>query len=302
MEADRHARDLAARQGGVILRSQATALGLNAHQIRYRRQSGDWASAGRGAYRLIDMPGHLDLVRSAIATLPNAVASHETAAELHAIRGVRRGLAVVTVHSRTTHYFPGVAVHRAHDLRSAHVTSIAGIDVTTVPRTVVDLAAHLTLEHLVDIVEDLMAADRLVGSAFAEVVGDVARRGRPGSRKLRTVLDEYVAGAAIRASVMERRSRRLLARAGLPTPFTEYPVPWSRSRRFDDAYPEKKVAIEWDGRRWHMRRDAFDADRHRDNEAHRHGWHVYRFTWRDITIRPHYVIETISTALQQRLG
>jgi predicted transcriptional regulator of viral defense system len=302
MKADRHLRDIAVRQGGVILRSQAIDLGLDDQQIRYRREDGDWHDAGRGAYRLIEMPDHLDKVRAAIAVLPDCVASHETAAELNSIPRVRRGIAVVSVHTRTTHEFPGVIVRRMHDLVGAHIATIGGIPTTTVARTVVDLATRLSRAHVTDIVEDLFAAGRLDGGDLASTVRDVARRGRPGSTVLREVVAEYVDGEAIQQSVMERRGRRLLSDAGLPSPLHEYPVPWSRARRFDDAYPDHRIAIEWDGRRWHMRHDAFDADRHRDNEAHRHDWHVYRFTWRDVEVRPHYVIDTIRRALGRTVG
>jgi hypothetical protein len=302
MESDKHLRDIAVRQGGVILRSQAIDLGLTDQQIRYRRESGDWRPAGRGSYRLIDMPDHLDRVRSAIAVLPNGVASHETAAELNMIPRVRRGLAVVSVHSRTTHESPGVIIRRTHDLTDEHVTTIEGIPVTSVPRTVVDLAARLSHAHLADVVEDLLAAGRLDTCNLASIVHEVARRGRPGSAALREVIAEYVDGEPIQQSVMERRGRRLLTQAGLPRSVHEFAMPWSRSRRFDDAYPDHRVAIEWDSRRWHMRRDAFDADRHRDNEAHQHAWHVYRFTWRDVTVRPHYVIDTVRAALGRTAG
>lgn len=302
MENDRHLRDIAVRQGGVILRSQAIDLGLSNQQIRYRRESGDWRLAGRSSYRLIDMPDHMDRVRAAVAVLPNCVASHETAAELNMIPRVRRGLAVVSVHSRTTHEFPGVVVRRTHDLAEVHLTMLEGIPVTTVPRTIVDLAARLSRAHLTDVIEDALAIGRLDPRDLASVVRDVARRGRPGSAALREVVAEYVDGEPIQQSVMERRGRRLLTQAGLPRPVHEFAMPWSRSRRFDDAYPNHRVAIEWDSRRWHMRRDAFDADRHRDNEAHRHGWHVYRFTWRDVTVRPHYVTDTVRDALGRTAG
>ena len=302
MEAHRKAREIAAAQGGVILRSQAIDLGFTDDQIYYRCRIGDWQPVNGRGYRLFDMPKPLDRVRSAVAVLPAAVASHEAAAELHELPRVRRGIAVVTVHTRTTHDFPGVQVRRAHDLIEDHVATIAGIPVTTIERTVVDLARLLSESHVTDIVEDLLSASRLRPFELREVVRVVARRGRPGSTALHNIVDEYVDGEPMRGSALERRGRVLLAGAGLPAPIPEFPVPWSRSRRFDDAYPDHRVAIEWDSRRWHMRRDAFDADRHRDNEAHRHGWHLYRFTWRDVTVRPRYVIDTVRDSFGRTVG
>jgi very-short-patch-repair endonuclease len=58
-------------------------------------------------------------------------------------------------------------------------------------------------------------------------------------------------------------------------------------RRFDDAYPDHRLAIEWDGRRkYHGQFAAFEADRLRDREALLNGWRVVRFTWNDVNNRP----------------
>lgn len=294
---DRTARDAALEHGGVLTRQHVLAIGFTPDQIRNRLASGDWEPVPGRAYRILAARSHIDLLKSATHVLPLAVASHESAAELLAVPRVRRGRAVVSVHTRTTHSFPGVVVRRNHDLLPEHVTEVDGLPVTTVERTVVDLASTFGEEHLGDILDDLAAMGRLDRRALGDVIGVVARRGRPGAALLNRLRDEYVDGAPIPPSVMERRGRQLLVSVGLPPPVPEYPIPWSRSRRFDDAYPDSHVAIEWDSRRWHMSRDSFDSDRRRDNAAHRNGWHVFRFTWRDITTRPHYVVATVRAAV-----
>jgi very-short-patch-repair endonuclease len=43
--------------------------------------------------------------------------------------------------------------------------------------------------------------------------------------------------------------------------------------------------------------DAFDTDRHRDNQAQLAGWRVLRFSWRDITEDPSMVTSSIRSAL-----
>jgi hypothetical protein len=239
----------------------------------------------------------LDRVRAAIATLPQAVASHETAAELHAIPRLQTGKAVVTVHSKTTHSFPGVVVHRTRDLADDHITAVNGVRATTLGRTVVDLSATLHPRHVEAIVDDLVALNRLDPEEFAELVGSVARRGKPGSSALRDLIAERNASGIPFASRLERIGLAVLLDAGLSRPRTEYPAPWDDTKRLDVAYPQARVGIEWDSRRWHSQADAFHRDRMRDRQALLHDWRVFRFTWVDVTERPHEVVATIRRAL-----
>ncbi len=96
---------------------------------------------------------------------------------------------------------------------------------------------------------------------------------------------------------MERLGARILITEGLPAPHFEFSIPWEADRRFDVAYPDQLLAIEWDSRRWHTRADAFVRDRERDRRAVLHGWRVLRFTWEDLTDQPLMVVESVRGAL-----
>jgi len=106
MNKDAQAIQIAAQQGGIIRADQALQCGFTYGAIAYRVNQGRWPAIGRGIYRLIDFDDPMQRVRAAVAALPGAVVSHETAAEIHAIDSLRKGLAVVTVHTQTTHDFP----------------------------------------------------------------------------------------------------------------------------------------------------------------------------------------------------
>ena len=253
----------------------------------------------RSVYRLIDMTDADDLIQAAIAVLPDSVVSHEAAAEIHEVRRVRKGVPSVSVHSRTTHTFPGVEVHRNHDLAPAHIEIRGDLPVTTLPRTVIDLASVLNADHVRDIVTDLITEKRLTVEALGDVFDEVACRGKPGSTAIRAILEERGSGQDANASELERRGLVVLLEGGLPEPILEFGIPWDMSRRFDVSYPEWRIAIEWDSRRWHLREDAFERDRARDRSALLHGWSVYRFTWDDVTNRPAMVVATIRTAVRR---
>ncbi|MEN8113974.1 MAG: type IV toxin-antitoxin system AbiEi family antitoxin domain-containing protein [Actinomycetota bacterium] len=299
MDPERLALDLASRQGGVITTEQAHECGLNRHAVRYRLRIGRWTRVSRSVYRLIEMNEPSQRLRAAIAALPNSVVSHESAAEMHGIPRVRRGIAVVSVHSRTTHAFPGVMVRRNHDLLPHHTEICGDLPCTTLPRTVVDLAALLHPKHVGRIVDDLVAEKRIGTQQLSDILDDVARRGKPGSTTIRTILANRGTGPDRNATVLERRGLAVLLEGGLPAPLLELAIPWNPTRRFDACYPEWRIAIEWDSRRWHQSDEAFEQDRERDRSALLHGWCVYRFTWRDVTQRPEHVVETIRTAIER---
>lgn len=296
MNPDRLLAEIAASQGGAIRRDQALDSGLSKGQIDRRVRDGRWTPIGAFGYRVIDMPGSLDLVRAAVASLPNAVVSHDAAAELHNMPKLRRGTATVLVHSQTTHDFPGVTVHRCHDLLDEHVVEIDSLPVTTVPRTIVDLSRFLTTRHLTAVFASSVSEQQTSVDAVQTVVDQVARRGKPGIRKLKWILEERELGPRD-GTPLERLGAEVLRNGGLPEPRFEYPIPWSPERRFDAAYPIARLAIEWDSRRWHELLEAFARDRERDRQALLHGWRVVRFTWIDVTRTPDEVVSTVRSLI-----
>ena len=296
MNPDRLVANIAAGQGGAIRSDQAKACGFSQGRIDQRVRDGRWRPLGRFGYQVIEMPGAMNLVRAAVTALPNAVVSHDAAAELHDLPKLRRGVATVLVHSRTTHVFPGVTVHRCHDLIDDHIEEVSELPVTTISRTIVDLSPLLTRRHLAAVLESVIADQRIAIDEVARVVDQVGRRGKPGIRKIRSILEDR-SPVLRNGSPLERRGADLLRLGGLPEPRFEFPIPWYPTRRFDVAFPREGLAIEWDSRRWHELVDAFKRDRERDRQALLHGWRVVRFTWSDVTEHPSEVIDTVRRLL-----
>jgi very-short-patch-repair endonuclease len=54
----------------------------------------------------------------------------------------------------------------------------------------------------------------------------------------------------------------------------------------DRAYPEAKLILEADGRRWHARAKAISNDHQRDFEAARAGWLMIRLLHEDLSSDP----------------
>lgn len=290
---------VASRQGGHISRAQLQEAGLSLSAIDRRVASAELVMVADGVYRIFDPNGHEDVIRGAVLALPGAVASHQSAAHLLELPKTVRLDPTVTVVSNTTHKFPGVRVRRADDLQSHHVVEVHEIPVTSMARTSFDLAGILPYGEFDSVVEAAIIAGRLSVRQFEAITAELARSGKRGSRAAKDFLAAR-SGSNARSTVLERRGRAVLTQGGLPKPKAEFSIPWSPRKRFDDAYPDRSTAIEWDSRGWHEQRAAMRADRARDREAALHGWVVLRFTWEDVTKSPDEVIRTVRRLLEER--
>ncbi len=190
-------------------------------------------------------------------------------------------------------------VRRNDDIKPSHTTRVDKVRITNVARTAFDLASVLEFVEFEAIAEALILDGRMHEQNFERITGELARRGKPGSRAAKDYL-AMRSGIFPGSTVLERGGRRLLAAADLPPPIAQFPIPWANGRRFDDAYPIARLAIEWDSRAWHLQRAAMESDRRRDRIAATHGWLVVRFTWLDIRERPGEIVSTIAKLLAER--
>jgi very-short-patch-repair endonuclease len=171
----------------------------------------------------------------------------------------------------------GVTVHQQR-LYQADLMVIDGFPATTVPRTVCDLAMIISLARLRHVVEtahlDRLCTITSIGIALLRV-GTI---GRPGSERLVTVLDDLGPGEPVARTALEAKLDDVLDQAGLSNSVHQHPLPGigRRSGLVDRAFPEAKLIIEADGRRWHARNAAMATDRQRDFEAARAGWFTLR--------------------------
>ncbi len=283
--------DIAIRQGGVVTRQQALGAGFSERMIDRRVADGEWESVVLGVYRLLPALDERDHLRSALAALQSAVVSHGSASRLHRLGIPVDASPTVTVESKRTHDFPGVVVRRSGKTSSQDIATVAGLRCTTPVRTIIDLAALVDEDRWEESVDRLVldgrvALERLAGAAFR-----LCGRGRAGSRLVNAYLDRR--GRRVLRSDLERRAIRLLEDSKIRGWVAEYPMPWDSGRRFDIAFPELRLAVEWDSRTWHASIDRMAADRARDRDAIAHGWVVVRFTWTDIVDSPSRVVAEI---------
>lgn len=223
-------------------------------------------------YRIAGTPASAEQ-RAVAATLwagPGAVVSHDTAAHLWGLIAAA-GKVHVTAARQLTRPPSGIIVHTSR-LDRRDKGPLRGIPVTSPARTVLDLAATRTEEELFPLVERAVLDGLVTDEHLRDSV--VRNRGRRGAGVLGRVLDLGSAST----SALERRIAAILARSGLPPHRREYPV---GHYRLDFAWPEQRLAVEADGRRWHSSRDDFTRDRAKHNALLADGWRVLRVTWDD---------------------
>jgi very-short-patch-repair endonuclease len=227
-----------------------------------------------------------------------AVVSHQAAARLHGVVAPGPRL-VVSVPHRRTHLFSDVVVHQLTDIREVDLCHVDGLPTTSPGRTVVDLAAVLSLTRLGRTV-DRFAAKGV--ASFEEISGTLdglARKGKPGVTRLRRALEPRLSSQGRSESDLESRLLEVIRLSSLPEPQAQHRPPWLKhvNGRVDLAYPDARLVIEGDSREWHGDEHTFQADRERDNLAQLAGWRILRFTWHHITRRPEYVVSSIRRAL-----
>lgn len=224
-----------------------------------------------------------------------AVLSHLDAAALWQIYDGTGARVHVTVGS--SRRADGIWVHRARRLDPDDVTVKAGIPVTTVARTLVDLTDLLGPDRILRAIREADYLRLLDLDAL-----DAAVRRARGRRRLRTLRDarvHHTPGQIVRDE-LEHRFLELVRAAGLPAPETNVKVR-ARGRRYeiDCLWREQRVAVELDGRAAHARTMAFEEDRARDAALNATGLRPLRFTWRRVTQDAADVIAELDATLTQ---
>lgn len=298
-EAELKATDLAGKQGGFIVRRQALACGMSPGQIRNRLNTKRWTTVKPGLYLVLGFsPNTRGRLLAATAML-GAVASHQTAAELHDLPGPQRGLVVVTVPIRTTNRFPDAIVHQSTDLTKGEIVEIEDVPSTDLIRTVIDNASYMRPSQVGRMIDRVVIDGRTTLEAISDRVDILCRRGKPGMRTMHRALEPRLGETLIGESEIEALALRLFIEWGLPAPLLQISLPWRSPRkgRVDFCYPDVRLIIEIDGRAWHATLEAFDNDRMRDNHAQLAGWRILRITFRMLKERPDEVRSMIRRAL-----
>lgn len=217
-----------------------------------------------------------------LAVGPGAVLSHRDAASLHEIRFSNGSLIDVST-MRERRPPRGIRLYGRRPLDAADITSVQGIPVTTVARTLVDLADVLARDQLSKVISE---AERRGTLDVRAIEGALARtRGRhgPGPARIRAALQEHAAlGATLTRSALEDRFVALLDAYRITRPRFNQWIP-EANVEVDALWPAERLVVELDGYAFHSGRRPFQRDREKANALVERGYRVLRFTHRHVT-------------------
>jgi hypothetical protein len=284
---------VAARQHGVVAHHQLLGVGLSPGAVQRRVDAGWLHRQHRGVFA-VGHPALTDRGRWAAAVLaggPGAVLSHRSAAALWGLMREAPTLDI-TVPGRRRRAQPGVVLHTGR-LATADVTRIDGLPVTSLARTLLDLAEVATVRELVACID--RTGNRLRPGLVPSVIKE--HPGRHGLKPLMQALLITRPQEILTRSELERRALKLIAAAGLPEP--EINVRVSRYE-VDLLWRAQRLVVELDGRRWHDSSAARERDYRRDTNLLCSGYSVMRLTWRQVVNDPAWVTRRLRQALRRR--
>ena len=267
---------VAARQYGLVTRDQLRELGLGPTGIGARIRTRRLHRLHRGVYSV----GHNVLLEQAywlaavLACGRGAVLSHLSAAALWEIRGDPGAHVHLTVPSQAGRARrPRIRIHRSRRLAPEDVTIHEGIPVTTVARTLLDLADVLSKQAL------KRAIDESEYRRLFDLTAVVAAVGRNPNRRSRKLVALAAGPAELTRSPLEDRFLAIVQRHGLPRPQVNHQV---AGYQVDFYWPHAKLVVELDGFAAHGTRRAFQSDRERDRRLTLAGLTPIRLTAQDL--------------------
>jgi very-short-patch-repair endonuclease len=274
---------------GLVTRGELLRAGVTVDEIRRRLHTGALLREYPGVYRV----GHR--APSVEARYLAAVRACGRGARLSGraagyVLGLLKGPPPPPeVLTPTQRRIQGIRTRRSRTIDPRDGMTWRGIPVTTVARTLVDLAAVLGVD---DLARACHEAGLRYGTTPSQVEAVLARRPTsPRSRKLRRVMH---GDARVTLSKLEAGFLAHLRRAGLVLPETNRPA---GGRRVDCRWPEQRLTVELDGYRYHRSRHAWEQDRRREREARARGDEFRRYSYGDVFEEPALMLAELHALL-----
>jgi predicted transcriptional regulator of viral defense system len=280
---------LAGRQHGVVAFRQLRSIGLGRDAIAYRVNTGRLHCIHRGVYAvghpLVSLKGQF--MAATLACGDGAAISHRPAAHLHGLLTFN-GTRIDVSSPRRVKPRRALETHQTRTLAPHDLTTVERIPVTSVARTLLDLAAVAPQRHVeraLDQAEILRVFDLM---AIDDVL---ARANGRSTKRLEAALQKHRDdGPTFTRSELEEAFLKIIDDAGLPRPAMNTQV---CGFEVDAYWREHGLVVEIDSYRYHRTRRAFEADRRRDIALQAAGLRIARFSDRRIDGEPQAVAKDL---------
>lgn len=283
---DARALEVAERQFGRISRAQLLEAGMSANAITHRVQTGRLVIVDCGVFAFAPVLAHDPWGRWMAATLshPGNALSRLSATVARGILSLEGPLVTVTRDGSGGPRRLGNAIVHRCDLPDGDVTELRGIPITTVPRTLIDIASTVSEKALARAVREAVRLGQVTLPELGDALGRF--RGRRGIRALAETVARYSGLPLERArSGAEVVAMELLRAAGTPLPRLNVDVAGEEA---DLSWPAWRLIIEIDGGPFHRDRGE---DARKEIVWRKAGWEVRRLPSDDVYERPRRLLE-----------
>ncbi|MGZ4509860.1 MAG: hypothetical protein ACXVX4_00580 [Mycobacterium sp.] len=279
-------------QGGVVTSAQAltflTRRGLEAHV-----NVGDLQRVWHGVYGRGGLTTAMQLRGLDLATGTSVAACMGTAAAAYGFdTEATPDLHVLEPRGGRLRSAEGLVVHRRE---GAPLTVVAGRPATAPAWTAIEVARSLRRPRALATLDAALRSGRCSPDELTRML-----RLQSGRRGVVNVRELLPLASPLGESPMESEARLVMIDGGLPPPVLQYEVVDLRGDlwRLDFAWPEFRVAAEYDGVDWHSGQDAFIRDRRRYSALQELGWAVVAILAEDVRRRPWDLIRRIQAQMQ----
>jgi putative AbiEi antitoxin of type IV toxin-antitoxin system len=274
---------LATSAKGIVTRDELLGVDVSLAQIRHRREIGALIPVYRGVYRVGHRAPNFETSYMAAvkACGKGALISGMSAAYLFGlIKGKAPGPEVTApTERRRARYSPAICANDA--------TKWRGIPVTTVPRTLIDLAPRLTEADLARVCHEAGVLHKTTPAAVERLL----LPNTSGAGRLRAVLR---GDAKVLLSKLEEKFVERLDEYGLPLPETNKPA---GGRRVDCRWPDHNLTVELLSYTFHNSRHSWEQDQRRQREAYARGDEFRTYTWDDVFVEPDPMMRELTALL-----
>lgn len=283
---DARVAELAGRQFNRVSRTQLAELGLSNRAIARRHSAGRLVIVEQGVFAIAPVlrGDPWGKWKGATLTAPGSVLSNASAAAAYGFLSLPRDFEIVTrPGSGGPRRHGRVVVFRSSTL-DGDCTELRGIPITTVARTLVDLAREVSERALARALREAVRLHLITLDALGDALA--AYRGRRGSGRLAAAVDRYTGLPLERArSGAEVRALELLREAGHPLPTLNARIAGEEA---DLSWPPYMLIIEIDGGPFHM---DVGEDARKQAAWEAAGWTVRRIPSDHVYEHPHRLLD-----------
>jgi hypothetical protein len=275
---------------GVVTRVEMSDAHITADEIKRRVGKGLLIRRYRGVFRLGHCAPSVEAEYMAAVKVCGEGAALSGRAAAYLLGLVRGKPPPPEVSAPKERDIKGLRTRHCRHLDRRDVITVRGIPVTSVARTLVDLATVLTPDELARACHEAGVRYRTTPKQVEAVLERLPNR--RGARTLRAVMSGDV---RVTLSKLERAFLALLRKEGLPLPQTNR---LAGGRRVDCRWPDHRLTVELDSYQFHNSSYSWEQDRRRQRDARAREDEFRRYTWSDVVKDRRFVVAELRILLR----